>query len=82
MQTYFKHALFFIALKYYFKQNFFGIELDSSNKIDVPANFSNINKVGMVALIYKAERVGDWSDDEIKEYEMGISKFFEQYFSF
>lgn len=59
------------------QQNFFGIELDSSNKIDVPANFSNINKVGMVALIYKAERVGDWSDDEIKEYEMGISKFFE-----
>lgn len=56
--------------------------MDSSNKIDVPANFSNINKVGMVALIYKAERVGDWSDDEIKEYEMGISKFFEQYFSF
>jgi hypothetical protein len=34
--------------------------------------------VGMIAFIYKAERVGGWSDEEIKAYEMEITKFFER----
>lgn len=32
----------------------------------------------MLFLTYKAERVGGWTNDEIKTYEMQISKFFEE----
>jgi hypothetical protein len=39
---------------------------------------SNLESAEMLALLYKAERVGGWSNDEIKEYEMEISRFFEE----
>ncbi|KAI6208584.1 SSD domain-containing protein [Aphelenchoides besseyi] len=43
---------------------------------------SNLKSAEMLALMYKAGRIGDWTADEIKKYEMDISNFFiERYHS-
>ncbi|KAL3074915.1 hypothetical protein niasHS_014360 [Heterodera schachtii] len=44
-------------------------------------SISNMRRVEMVVLTYKAERIGAWTDDEIKEWEMSVSHFFEQEFN-
>lgn len=36
--------------------------------------------VEMMVLLYRAERIGGWSDLDINNYEMSISKYFEKYF--
>uniref|UniRef100_A0A1I8BGI7 SSD domain-containing protein n=1 Tax=Meloidogyne hapla TaxID=6305 RepID=A0A1I8BGI7_MELHA len=61
-----------------FKPNFFGIHFNNNtNNIEL----SNMAKVEMVALIYKAERVGGWSDDEVKNWQLNVSKYFDKFFS-
>lgn len=38
-----------------------------------------MKSVEMIALIYRAERTQKWTDEEIKDYEMSISRYFEKY---
>ncbi|CAK5056282.1 unnamed protein product [Meloidogyne enterolobii] len=59
--------------------NFFGIHLNTNNTNNNSNNIelSNMAKVEMVALIYKAERVGGWSDDEVKNWQLSVSKYFD-----
>lgn len=40
-----------------------------------------MKSVEIVALIYRAERTQKWTDEEIKDYEMSISRYFERFFS-
>ncbi|CAK5076517.1 unnamed protein product [Meloidogyne enterolobii] len=56
--------------------NFFGIHLNTNNSNN-NNKLSNMAKVEMVALIYKAERVGGWSDDEVKNWQLSVSKYFD-----
>ncbi|KAI1728642.1 patched family domain-containing protein [Ditylenchus destructor] len=58
--------------------NFYDITFDNSSSHVLSRKTSNMGRVGMVALIYKAERVGGWSDEEIQAYEMSISNYFEK----
>ncbi|TKR96557.1 hypothetical protein L596_010558 [Steinernema carpocapsae] len=64
--------------------NFFGVtlanEVISSNTTAIGAispSISNMLSAKMLALHYKAERVGGWSDMELKAYEMAISDYFQ-----
>lgn len=39
---------------------------------------TNMRSVGVVALLYKAERaIGNWSDEEVRTYEMGVARMLE-----
>ncbi|KAL3074938.1 hypothetical protein niasHS_014383 [Heterodera schachtii] len=65
--------------------NFFGIHFantTTSAKQEASAvspssnRFSNMDSVEMVVLLYRAERIGGWKDDDISDYEMSISNYF------
>ncbi|KAH7726602.1 CRE-PTR-23 protein [Aphelenchoides avenae] len=62
--------------------NFFGIHFrnETVNKTDdndaLARKITSMNSVEMVVLLYRAERHGGWTDLEIKNYEMSISKYF------
>lgn len=71
--------------------NFYGItfnepsnEKNFFNKILTPSitsndlELSNMKSVEMIALIYRAERTQKWTDEEVKDYEMSITRFFEK----
>lgn len=40
---------------------------------------TNIESVAMILLVYKAERVGKWSDEEVKDYEMRVHHYFQKF---
>uniref|UniRef100_A0A914HEQ8 SSD domain-containing protein n=1 Tax=Globodera rostochiensis TaxID=31243 RepID=A0A914HEQ8_GLORO len=82
-----------LGRKFNIQPNFFGIQFRSTNSTstsntttDIDSSqkqqqlISNMKRVDMVVLTYKAERIGAWTDDEIKEWEMGVSHYFEQEF--
>ncbi|KAI1701030.1 patched family domain-containing protein [Ditylenchus destructor] len=70
--------------------NFFGIHFwnettdDKGNlsnetalaKPSVLRSVSNMARAEMIVLLYRAERIGGWSDDEIMNYEMNVSNYF------
>ncbi|CAD5206116.1 unnamed protein product [Bursaphelenchus okinawaensis] len=56
------------------QQSIFGIHFKNETK---PTDYTNLEYAEMAALIYKSEREGGWSDDELKEYETAISDYFE-----
>ncbi|KAI1700968.1 patched family domain-containing protein [Ditylenchus destructor] len=70
--------------------NFFGIHFwndtaedngKSSNetalaKPSLMRSVSNMARAEMLVLLYRAERIGGWSDDEIMNYEMNVSNYF------
>lgn len=66
----------FYGVKINIQSSIFGVHFynDSTTRDEI----SNLKSAEMLSLMYKAERVGGWSNDEIKEYEMQISKFFEE----
>lgn len=39
-------------------------------------SISNMETVEMIVLLYRAERIGGWNDQDIIDYEMNISKYF------
>ena len=51
---------------------------DDENLNEATLPITNLESAEMLALIYKAGRVGDWTPDEIKAYEREIAKYFEQ----
>lgn len=60
--------------KFSIQPNFYGLEF-SNNKNDI----TNIKSIKMIALVYQAERVGKWSNEEVKAYEMEISNYLEKF---
>ncbi|KAL3118481.1 hypothetical protein niasHT_008713 [Heterodera trifolii] len=59
--------------------NFFGIHFantTSSSEASSSNRFTNMDSVEMVVLLYRAERIGGWKDDDISDYEMSISNYF------
>uniref|UniRef100_A0A1I7ZSP2 SSD domain-containing protein n=1 Tax=Steinernema glaseri TaxID=37863 RepID=A0A1I7ZSP2_9BILA len=66
--------------------NFFGVTLanealSTSNTSAIAGtlspSISNMISSKMLALVFKAERVGGWTDMELKAYEMAISNYFQ-----
>ncbi|KAI6225070.1 SSD domain-containing protein [Aphelenchoides fujianensis] len=59
--------------------NIYGVHFRNStvDEAGEPA-ITNLQSAEMLALIYKSGRVGDWTPEQIKTYEMDISHFFEQ----
>ncbi|KAK0423828.1 hypothetical protein QR680_008352 [Steinernema hermaphroditum] len=64
--------------------NFFGVTLanealpsNTSMVGTISPSISNMLSSRMLALHYKAERVGGWTDMELKAYEMAISNYFQ-----
>uniref|UniRef100_A0A915EEC6 SSD domain-containing protein n=1 Tax=Ditylenchus dipsaci TaxID=166011 RepID=A0A915EEC6_9BILA len=39
---------------------------------------TNMDRVEMIVLLYRAERIGGWSDAEIRDYEMSVSNYFKK----
>jgi hypothetical protein len=63
--------------------NFFGIHFRNESVISddssrISRQLTELNAVEMIVLLYRAERIGGWTDREIKDYEMSISKYFEK----
>uniref|UniRef100_A0A183BVE9 SSD domain-containing protein n=1 Tax=Globodera pallida TaxID=36090 RepID=A0A183BVE9_GLOPA len=58
--------------------NFFGIHFaNASSKLSSTSKrFSNMDSVEMLVLLYRAERIGGWFDDDISDYEMRLSNYF------
>ncbi|KAF7638765.1 SSD domain-containing protein [Meloidogyne graminicola] len=54
--------------------SFFGIHFGGKNK-----NYTNMEKVEMIVLLYRAERIGGWNDEDISNYEMSVSNYFKNY---
>lgn len=62
--------------------NFFGIHFrnESFNATEedvmLARKITDMSSVEMIVLLYRAERHGGWTDQEIKNYELSISKYF------
>lgn len=50
--------------------SFFGVEFGNSR------NYTNMEKAGMIVLLYRAERIGGWTNEDISNYEMNVSNYF------
>uniref|UniRef100_A0A915M2B4 SSD domain-containing protein n=1 Tax=Meloidogyne javanica TaxID=6303 RepID=A0A915M2B4_MELJA len=53
--------------------SFFGVEFGNSR------NYTNMEKVEMIVLLYRAERIGGWTNEDISNYEMSVSNYFKNY---
>ncbi|CAD5208750.1 unnamed protein product [Bursaphelenchus xylophilus] len=56
------------------QQSIYGVHFKNETS---PNDFTNLEYAEMAALIYKSEREGGWTDDELKEYETAVSDYFE-----
>ncbi|VDM39490.1 unnamed protein product [Toxocara canis] len=52
-----------------------GTELAEAGNITL---ISNMVSAKMITLMYREENVGDWSDDEVTEYELSIVRYFQR----
>uniref|UniRef100_A0A915MWZ8 SSD domain-containing protein n=2 Tax=Meloidogyne incognita group TaxID=654580 RepID=A0A915MWZ8_MELJA len=55
--------------------SFFGVEFGNSR------NYTNMEKVEMIVLLYRAERIGGWTNEDISNYEMSVSNYFKNNFT-
>ncbi|CAD5208391.1 unnamed protein product [Bursaphelenchus xylophilus] len=60
--------------------NFFGIHKANKTHPPIFPGHSNLHAADMVVLLYRAERIGGWSDKEIKDYEMATSRYIKDQF--
>ncbi|KAH7703468.1 patched family protein [Aphelenchoides avenae] len=74
----------FYGQQFSIQQNFFGIRYrndTSGNDQDGRSSLTaNLISADMIVLLYQAERLEGWTDDDIRSYELEVTRYFESEF--